>query len=134
MRYLFTDVSSHMLRRTATRFSGRDWLSFARLDLDAEPAAEHLGRFDAIVASSALHVAPDIGRALRHLRACLAPGGVLVALEQTQFLSWFDLNMGLQAGFDDRRDRTLRPNHPLLSREAWLQQMRLRASRRPSGQ
>jgi len=53
------------------------------------------------------------------LRACLAPGGVLVALEQTRFFPWFDLGMGLQSGFDTRTDLSARPLHPLLSRTGW---------------
>jgi thioesterase domain-containing protein len=52
-------------------------------------------------------------------QACLAPGGVLVALEQTRFFPWFDLGMGLQSGFDSRTDLPLRPTHPLLSRGGW---------------
>jgi thioesterase domain-containing protein/acyl carrier protein len=76
-----------------------------------------------IVASNALHVAADVAVTLRHLRACLAPGGVLVALEQTRFFPWFDLGMGLQAGFDSRTDLSLRPLHPLLTRNTWARML-----------
>ena len=122
--YLFTDVNAHLLRAAMAKFPDRPWLSFATLDLDVA-APRHAGRYDIVIASSALHVAADIGEALRHLRSYLAPGGVLIALEQTKFFPWFDLSMGLQAGFDSRRDLALRPSHPLLSRAEWLKQLQL---------
>ena len=119
----FTDLNQHLLRAAAAKFQGRAWLSFATLDIDQPPPARHLGRYDVILASNALHVAADAGRSLRHLHACMAPGGVLVALEQTRFFPWFDLGMGLQSGFDTRTDHALRPLHPLLSRTVWTRSL-----------
>ena len=122
VRYRFTDANGHLLRAAAERFTGRDWLSFEELDFD-RPVATRAPSFDVVLASSALHVAADVGRTLRHLRSCLAPGGYLLALEQTRFFPWFDLSMGLQAGFDRRTDHELRPSHPLLSRVQWQEQL-----------
>jgi amino acid adenylation domain-containing protein len=115
----FTDINRHLLRAAAAKFSGRDWISFGTLDIDQLPASAHLRRYDVVVASNALHVASAVVPALGNLKACLAPGGILIALEQTRFFPWFDLGMGLQSGFDSRTDLTLRPNHPLLSRAGW---------------
>jgi amino acid adenylation domain-containing protein len=117
IRYRFTDLNAHLLRRAARRFTGRDWLEFGALDMDQPPTDAR--RFDVVLASSALHAAPDIARALRHARAWLKPDGLLLLLEETRFFPWFDLGMGLQAGFDDRTDLALRPLHPLLSRDQW---------------
>ncbi|SFK44601.1 non-ribosomal peptide synthetase [Falsiroseomonas stagni] len=117
IRYRFTDLNAHLLRRAARRFAGRDWLEFGTLDMDQPPADAR--RYDVVLASSALHAAPDIARALRHARAWLKPDGLLLLLEETRFFPWFDLGMGLQAGFDDRTDLALRPLHPLLSRDQW---------------
>jgi amino acid adenylation domain-containing protein len=117
--YHFTDVNQHFLRAAAAKFPGRPWLSFSLFDLDAPVPAEHAGRHDVIVASSAVHVAKDVAQALATLRACLKPGGVLILLEETRFLPWFDLGMGLQSGFDTRTDLALRPLHPLLARSGW---------------
>ncbi|MGE5272067.1 MAG: amino acid adenylation domain-containing protein [Thiohalocapsa sp.] len=122
LSYLFTDVSQHLLRTAMANFADRPWLAFATLDLD-QPMRQYAGRFDAVVAASAVHAAPDVARALAHLRTWLKPGGVLLLLEETRFFPWFDLGMGLQLGFDARRDLPLRPLHPLLSREAWRQQL-----------
>jgi pyochelin synthetase len=115
----FTDVSPHFLRAGKANFADRPWLSFATFDIDKPPGAQHRGRYDVILASNTLHVAADVAATLGHLRACLAPGGVLLALEQTRFHPWFDLSMGLQSGFDARTDLDRRPAHPLLSRTGW---------------
>jgi amino acid adenylation domain-containing protein len=118
LRYRFTDVSRHMVDRARRLFSDHPWISFDLLDLDHPPAPEPQ-RYDVILASSALHVAADLRRSLAGLVERLAPGGTLILVEQTRFLPWFDLNMGLQSGFDSRTDRELRPLHPLLARDGW---------------
>ena len=72
--YHFTDVNQLFLRAAAAKFAGRPWLSFGLFDLDGPVPAEHAGRHDVIVASSAAHVAKDVAQALVTLRACLKPG------------------------------------------------------------
>lgn len=121
--YHFTDLSEHFVRLARARYGELPSMRFGTLDFD-QPLAENGVRYDVIIASSALHAAADVARTLARLHGLLAPGGVLIALEQTRFFPWFDLNMGLQAGFDARTDRALRPHHPLLSRQAWPQLMR----------
>ena len=51
----------------------------------------------------------------------LAPGGALLLVEETRFHPWYDLSMGLQQGFDRFEDRQRRRQHPLLSRQGWLE-------------
>ena len=119
VRYRFTDISRHLIGRARERFGDRDWIDFDVLDFDREPEGA-ADTFDVVIASSALHAAADVRRTLAILRRHLKPGGLLVLSEQTRFFPWFDLNMGLQAGFDTRTDRDLRPDHPLLERDAWV--------------
>jgi amino acid adenylation domain-containing protein len=116
--YTFTDVSGHMVERARKRFADTPWITFDRLDFDAEIPSS-TPAFDIVVASSALHVAADLRHSLRVVAQHLKPGGVLILSEQTEFFSWFDLNMGLQSGFDSRVDRDLRPTHPLVDRAGW---------------
>ncbi|CAN5314174.1 hypothetical protein BH11PSE11_BH11PSE11_34670 [soil metagenome] len=124
IRYHFTDVSPHMVRRARETFGALPWLSFGTLDFDQPTPDGDASRYDVIIASSALHAATDVRRTLSHLQSRLSPGGTLIVLEQTRFFPWFDLSMGLQAGFDSRTDHALRPDHPLLSREVWNDVMR----------
>jgi pyochelin synthetase len=66
-----------------------------------------------------LHDTRSIAATLGFLRGLLAPGGLLLLIEETRFHRGFDLSMGLQQGFDHFADEELRQDHPLLSREGW---------------
>ncbi len=116
--YTFTDISRAMLNRVRTGYDGADWLNVELLDIDVAPEAE-AERYDIILATSTLHVASDVAVAIENTAKRLIPGGILIVLEQTRFFPWYDLNMGLQAGFDQRSDFNCRPEHALLSRDDW---------------
>jgi amino acid adenylation domain-containing protein len=119
--YHFTDISRFFLDHAADQFAGVGGLHFGLLDLDRPAAAQGIppGSVDIIVAASVLHDAQRIGPMLTDLAQTLAPGGGLLAIEETQFHPPYDLGMGLQQGFDRMTDRALRPDHPLLSRDGW---------------
>jgi amino acid adenylation domain-containing protein len=121
-RYYFTDISTLFLDRAATLFGGHVGLACAMLDLDFDPVIQGFARhhYDVLVAASVLHATRDVRATLSHLRTLLAPGGMLLIVEETRFLPFFDLGMGLQQGFDSFTDTSLRTEHPLLSREAWV--------------
>jgi pyochelin synthetase len=123
--YRFTDVSRFFLDRAAETFSNVPSLEFGLLDLDRPAAAQGVppGSIDIIVAASVLHDARRIEPMLTDLAATLAPGGVLLAIEETVFHPAYDLGMGLQQGFDRMADRDLRPDHPLLSRSTWAEML-----------
>jgi pyochelin synthetase len=122
--YLFTDVSPFFLNRARDVFA-HPGLGFGMLDLDRAPECQGYAgsRFDVIVAASVLHAVKDIRRTLRRLTSLLKPGGALLLIEETAFYPFFDLGMGLQAGFDSFTDTALRPHHPLLSRDAWRREL-----------
>lgn len=121
--YWFTDISNFFQQQGRTNFAHYPAMEYATFNFDRDPAQQGLPRhgFNVIVAASALHVARDLKTTLAYLRSLLAPGGVLLLIEETQFFPWFDLLMGLQQGFENFRDRALRPEHPLLSRAGWTQ-------------
>lgn len=121
-RYVFTDVSPFFLSRARERFAAWPGVTYEHFDVDIDPQAQGHPRhgFDAVIAASVLHNARDIPHALANLRSALAPGGLLLLIEETAFFPFFNLGMGLQQGFDDFDD-ALRIEHPLLPREAWGQ-------------
>jgi amino acid adenylation domain-containing protein len=118
--YAFTDISPYFLTRAAERFAQYEFLTFDHFDIEADPQVQghERHRYDVVLAASVLHNAKDIAKALVRLRSALAPGGVLLLIEETSFFPFFDLGMGLQQGFGDFAD-PLRPHHPLLSRDGW---------------
>jgi pyochelin synthetase len=123
--YVFTDISTFFLGRARKAFTAYPFLRYELLDLDRAPQVQGFDDFaaDVVVAASVLHDTRRIGPALRHLRSVLAPGGVLLLVEQTRFHPWFDLTMGLQQGFDVFEDTGLRDRHPLLDRGSWEEEL-----------
>lgn len=121
-QYAFTDVSQFFLNRAAEHFSEYSFLTFDHFDIDADPQVQGHERhsYDLVLAASVLHNARDLPATLMNLRSALAPGGVLLLIEETSFFPFFDLGMGLQQGFDGFSD-SVRRDHPLLSREGWRQ-------------
>ena len=120
-RYIFTDISNYFLDRATQNFTDFPFVQFQLLDLDkpAQPQGVDLHSQDLIIAVSVLHDTLDIQNTLAHLKSLLAPGGILLMVEETFFHTAFDLTMGLQQGFDRFQDHGLRPIHPLLTPTQW---------------
>lgn len=120
-RYVFTDISQYFLRRAKDLFSQFSFVEYELCNLDVSPEIQGFenGTYDVIYASSVLHDVSDIKRTLRYLRSLLAPGGLLVFLEETKFWRSFDLTMGLQQGFDTFADTAVREHNPLIARKQW---------------
>ena len=123
--YCCTDISRSLLRQTAQHFP--DWRGFEtrRLDIAGDPLAQGFAAasYDLIVCANVLHATPDIAGALARARGLLAPAGALVLLEATSPQRIIDLTFGLTSDWWGFADRTLRPDHPLLARNTWLEQL-----------
>lgn len=119
--YVFTDISNFFLQKAKERFADYSFIEYSRLDLEKDPDQQGYAphSFDIIIAATVLHNTRSIEESLRHVRALLAPNGLLLAVEKTRFHPAFDLNMGLQQGFERFEDSTLRSEHPVPSKEQW---------------
>jgi acyl transferase domain-containing protein len=124
-QYVFTDVSDLFLDRARERFAAYPFVECRRFDVDKDPAPQGFppGTFDVIVSANAIHASVDLKLALRRLRALLAPGGVLVLVESTTHLAWFDITTGLIEGWQHFAD-DLRTDNPLLPPATWLSALR----------
>jgi acyl transferase domain-containing protein/SAM-dependent methyltransferase len=124
-QYHFTDVSDVFLDRARERFAAYPFLRFGRFDTDADPQAQGFapGSVDAIVSANAVHASKDLRAALKRLRGLLAPGGMLVLVESTTHLPWFDMTTGLIEGWQHFAD-DLRGDNPLLPPARWLEALR----------
>jgi SAM-dependent methyltransferase len=72
------DLSPGMVALARTKLAGRDAVFFVG-DAGAPPVGEQL--FDVVLVRHVLWALPDPGRALRHWRGLLRPGGRLVLVE-----------------------------------------------------
>jgi SAM-dependent methyltransferase len=124
-QYVFTDVSDLFLDRARDRYRAYPFVECRRFDLDKDPAAQGFapGSFDAIVSANAVHASVDLRLALTRLRELLAPGGVLVLVESTIHLAWFDITTGLIEGWQHFAD-DLRTDNPLLHPDTWKAALR----------
>ena len=124
-RYLFTDVTDVFLERGRERFGRYPFVSYARLDIDKDVAEQGVaaGGFDVIVSANAIHASTDLRRALDRLHALLAPGGLLILIESTTHLDWFDMTTGLIEGWQHFAD-DLRTDNPLLPPQTWIAALR----------
>jgi SAM-dependent methyltransferase len=120
-RYTFTDVSDLFLDRARSRFAAFPFLECRRFDVDQDPAAQGYtsGSFDIIVSANAVHASMNLRRALTRLLDLLSPGGLLVLVESTTHLDWFDLTTGLIEGWQHFAD-DLREDNPLLTPAVWV--------------
>lgn len=118
-RYLYTDLGASLLKRARAKFGGHS-IDFAQLDIGLPPSAQGIagGRWDMLVAANVLHATPDLAQTMGHVRELLAPGGLLLMVENTGRLNWGDLTFGLTQGMWNFRDTGLR-DHALLYQAQW---------------
>ncbi|KAI5776208.1 hypothetical protein EDC01DRAFT_763542, partial [Geopyxis carbonaria] len=127
-KYVFTDVSSRFLAAAAEEFAAVPRMEFGVFDM-LSPASDQAifsdlssssyTKFDVIVASQVLHVAPDVRAALRNLRALLKPGGRLVLVETTREFAQTSLLLGTFPGYWREPSDGGRPTGPFLSATEW---------------
>ena len=124
-RYLFTDVTEVFLERGHERFGRYPFVAYARLDIDKELSDQGIaaGSFDVVVSANAIHASTDLRLALDRLRTLLAPGGLLMLVESTVHLDWFDMTTGLIEGWQHFAD-DLRTDNPLLPPQTWIAALR----------
>ncbi len=118
--YWFTDVSDLFLARASERFGTASQFRYATLDLDRDPFDQGftVDSFDIVLATNAVHATKDLRASLRRIHDLLAPGGVLVLVESTEHLDWFDMSTGLIEGWQHFED-DLRGDNPLLEPAQW---------------
>ncbi|HEX4965434.1 MAG TPA: class I SAM-dependent methyltransferase [Thermoanaerobaculia bacterium] len=124
--FVFTDVSRFFTDLGSKKFAGFPFLRYRVLDIENDPVPQGYpaASFDWVVAAHVLHATRNVEETLRHVRRLLAPGGVLLLLEETRFQRKYNFSMGFLPGFDRFEDYERRPLHPLLSSARWGEELR----------
>lgn len=120
--YTFTDASEAFLQRAQQKYRDYPFMHYQICDLqrDIREQGFEPHTFDVIIASHALHTAPDIRQTLLQVRQLLSSEGWLCCIEPTDGGSPFlSLVLGQQPTYWDVLDTELRPAHPLLSEQQW---------------
>ncbi len=119
--FLFTDVSKFFTDLGRRKYAEFGFVASRELDLEREPDEQGFppGGFDWLIAAHVLHATRRVEDTLRRVRRLLAPGGVLLLLEEVRFQRKYHFSMGFLPGFDSFEDSGLRPLHPLLPAADW---------------
>ena len=102
VEYTYTDISAGFFAGAERRFGGGGAsLVYRVLDIERDPVGQGFEAhgYDVVVAANVLHATRDLGEALSHCRALLAPSGVLVCVEGLRGQGWLDLTFGLLEGW-----------------------------------
>jgi SAM-dependent methyltransferase/short-subunit dehydrogenase/acyl carrier protein len=123
IEYVFTDVSPVFLSRARVKFAKSPAMSYRLLNIENDALQQGFepGSYDIVIAANVLHATADLRRTLAHIRAMLAPGGILLLVEGIRPDRWLDLTFGLTDGWLRFSDLDLRQEHPLVSAETWAQ-------------
>jgi malonyl CoA-acyl carrier protein transacylase len=119
--YIFTDIGAFFTAKAQEKFKDYPFVRYQVLDIEQDPQTQGFSphQYDVIVAANVLHATSDLRSCLHHVKQLLAPGGMLVLLEDTAPVHWVDLTFGLTEGWWKFSDRQLRPDYPLLRASQW---------------
>ncbi len=121
--FVFSDIGPSFLAAARKQFAQHPFVEYLTLDLEKEPAEQGLvpGSVDIVLASDVFHATSNLRQSLARLRACLAPGGLLLFLESTRPTPALEgVIFGTLEGWWRVSDPELRPESPILSRGGWL--------------
>ncbi|MEM9217771.1 MAG: SDR family NAD(P)-dependent oxidoreductase [Cyanobacteria bacterium P01_F01_bin.150] len=117
--YTFTDLGSYFLLQAQQKFQDFNFVEYRQLDISQSPQQQDYepNSFDVIVAANVLHVTPNLGNTLSHIRSLLANGGCLLIWEITEESLEFQVSWGLlmNALADGKRTQA----HPFISIAQW---------------
>ncbi len=119
--YVWSDPSDVVLANAEQKFFEHPFVRYQRLDIEKAPAEQGFERhsFDLVVAANGLHATADVRQALAHVRALLAPHGLLI-LRETLRSTWpVNLIFGLTDRWWRFHDTLLRSSGPLLDGPRW---------------
>ena len=119
--YVFSDVTPVFFAKAEQKFRDYPFVRYQALDIEKDPLLQGYEphSFDLILASDVLHATSDLHEALGNILRLLSSAGLLILLEAEKAYSWLDLVFGLTEGWWKFRDFDRRPDHPLITRNAW---------------
>lgn len=121
IEYTFTDISSVLVSAAKRKFAKFDCVQYGTIDIEKEPAAQYLGKFDIVLATNCIHATTNLPNSLNNINKLLRPHGFVSLVELTTRNYWLDMVFGLLDGwwlYDDGRP------YVLATPEFWDKSMR----------
>ena len=118
--YHFTDVSDIFLNHGERKFASYPFVHYGQLDIERNGAEQGYsdGSFEVIAATNVIHATRDLRATMANVKSLLAPGGILILSEATDYLPWLDITVALIEGWQ-RFEDGYRGDHPLLLAKTW---------------
>ncbi|KAG9187871.1 hypothetical protein G6011_05742 [Alternaria panax] len=115
IEYSFTDISSTLVRNASKRFK-YPWMQFKTLNLEVEPPADMVGKFDVVISTNCVHATANRTDTCRRIKQMLNPNGLLVLSEITTIFDWHEAVFGLLDGWWLANDAT----HAIQPPAVWM--------------
>lgn len=121
--YLFTDITPAFIANAKQQLSDYPFVEYGTFDIERAPAEQGIkpGTYDVILATNVVHTTKDVQNALKNLRACLAPGGMLMFEEIVTPRVTLDNIFGILEGWWHYTDTDLRSDSALMRPERWFE-------------
>ncbi|OKP52620.1 polyketide synthase [Serratia marcescens] len=122
-QYLYTDLSQAFLLHARRNYGPScPFLDYALWDIEQPLATQPIApaSFDVAIATNVLHATQDIRRTLRHCKAALRNGGMVVINELSDKSAFTHLTFGLLKGWWLHQDTALRiEGSPAIAPDTW---------------
>lgn len=115
IEYVFTDISPTLVRNASKKFN-YPWMQFKTLNLEVEPSADMVSRFDIAIGTNCVHATANRTETCRHIKHMLKPNGVMVLSEITSVFDWHEAVFGLLDGWWLANDA----EHAIQPAEVWM--------------
>ncbi|KKD37619.1 SDR family NAD(P)-dependent oxidoreductase, partial [Limnoraphis robusta] len=119
--YIYTDISPLFVNKAKQKFQDYDFINYQILNIEKPVESQNFEshQYDIVIAANVLHATSNLQQVLDNIKRLLVAKGLLILLEGTQPLRWFDLTFGLTEGWWKFNDQEIRPNYPLIPASQW---------------
>jgi thioester reductase-like protein len=123
VEYIFTDISPVFTHQAEIKFRDSRFIETQALDIEKDPLEQGFEShsFDLILASDVLHATSDLKRTLDNIKSLLSSKGMMAVIEINKAPVWLDLVFGTLKGWWSFTDKDLRPSHPIITGEKWIE-------------
>lgn len=124
--YFFTDISPAFINQAEIKFRDTSFIKTQVLDIEKDPIEQGFEphSFDLVLASDVLHATSDLKQSLKHIKKLLSSKGMIAVIEVSKAPFWLDLAFGSLKGWWSFTDKKLRPSHPIISQDSWINLLR----------
>lgn len=124
-KYLFTDISKSLLKRSKKKFENFDFIDYKILDiLDLAKEDYSDERYDIVYAVNVMHSLNNLEKGLTNIKSMLKDTGFLVISELSHpdksVFRFMELTFGLLPSYYKFEDKENRERTPLLRQERWV--------------